>query len=143
MSDVWLAVLGGGGGATILGVLKVLFDHLFGRKKNSADAASVIEESASSAVKRVDADNKRLREWMEKLEGIVDELREEVRSRDRRIDELADNLRSRDRRIDELSDELVTFREYSVELRDALQSQDPTLRLPEPPARIARHFLPP
>ena len=86
-------------------------------------------QSRFFAVKRVDADNQRLRERLDKVESMLDEVKGE--------------LRNRDRRIDEMSDELVAFRGYSIELRDALQSQDPTLRLPEPPARIARHFLPP
>ena len=123
------ALSGGGASALLLGISKALFDHFFGRKKLSADAAQVIEESASSAVKRVDADNQRLRERLDKVESMLDEVKGE--------------LRNRDRRIDEMSDELVAFREYSIELRDALQSQDPALRLPQPPARIARHFQPP
>lgn len=144
--QILIAVGGGGLGATIVG----LFNAFFGRKKMSAEATRVIEESASSAVKRVDADNARLRERLEKLEAIVEELRGSVRSRDDRIDKLADEIRSRDRRIDELSsevDELTSeigeLTAYAMLLRDELQRQDPTHRLPDPPARVARHFLPP
>lgn len=141
---MWLTALTSGGvTAVALGIVKALFDHFFGRKKLSADAARVIEESASSAVQRVDRDNERLRERMEKLEQRVEELLTSVRARDERIDELDQGVRSRDRRLDDMSDELVSFREYSIELRNALQDRDPSLHLPEPPARIARHFLPP
>ena len=79
--------------------------------------------------KQVQADNQRLRERVEVVEQVLDELRVE--------------LRSRNRQIDDMSDELDDFREYTFELRDVLQTQDPTLLLPEPPSRIARHFLPP
>lgn len=125
MSDVWLAVLGGGGGATIVGVLNALF----GKRGKEADATFVIEQSATSAVKRVEADNAALRERLEKVETDLEDFRKELRSR---------NLR-----IDDMSEELEDFREYSIDLRAHLQRQDPTLVLPEPPARIARHFLPP
>lgn len=132
MSEIWIAAIGGGLGATIVGVLNALF----GRRKLSADATRVIEESASSAVQRGEAEIGRLLTRVEKLEGTVESLLSTTGT-------LRDELRGRDHRIDELSNELVAFREYSIQLRDALQAQDPTLRLPEPPPRIARHFLSP
>lgn len=126
MFELLLVAVGGGGlGATIVGVLNALL----GRKKISADATRIIEESASSAVQRVEADNARLRKRVEKIEGLLEEFRS--------------GLRTRDRRIDELSDEVDDWREYTFQLRNELQRQDPTLSLPEPPPRIARHFLPP
>ena len=129
MSEAILIILGGGSGATIYGIVKAIIDQLSTRKNKSADAASVIEESASSAVKRVERDNERLRARVEKVENLLEELRVEVHARGRRIDDL--------------SDEIEDFRLYAIDLRNELQRQDPTLHLPEPPARIARHFQPP
>lgn len=76
--------------------------------------------------RRLEADNERLRERMDLLEASVDTFRRE--------------LRARDDRINDLSDELDDFRDYSQVLRDELQRRDPSLVLPVPPARIARHF---
>ena len=117
----WQSVVG------VLGVTLVpLLTYLSGRSvaRNSADANRTADWDAFT--RRVDADNIALRTRLDALEGVVAELRLE--------------LRSRDRRIDDLSDELDDFRRYAIDLRSELQRQDPSLRLPAPPARIARHF---
>ena len=117
----WQSVVG------VLGVTLVpLLTYLSGRSvaRNSADANRTADWDAFT--KRVDADNIALRTRLDALEGVVAELRLE--------------LRSRDRRIDDLSDELDDFRRYAIDLRSELQRQDPSLRLPAPPARIALHF---
>lgn len=132
MSEIWIAAVGGGLGATIVGVLNALF----GRRKLSADATRVIEESASSAVQRGEVEIGRLLTRVEKLEGTVETLKGTVGT-------LQEELRSRDRRIDELSDDVEDLLAYAMLLRDELQRQDPSRRLPDPPARIARHFIPP
>lgn len=125
MSELWITALTSGGSVALLsGVIQAFV----GRRKLSADATRVIEESASSAVERVERDNDRLRKRLDKVEELLDEFRKE--------------LRSRDVRIDDLSADLNAFREYSIELRDELLRQDPNLTLPEPPSRIASHFLP-
>lgn len=126
MSDLWITALTSAG---TVGLLTAVFQAIVGRRKLSADAARVIEESATSAVKRVEDDNARLRDRVEKVEKLLDDLRRE--------------LRSRDGRIDDLSDDLDDALEHIRELREELLRQDPTLTLPEPPPRIARHFPPP
>ena len=128
MSNAWATIITALTSAGAVTLIATVFQALVGRRKLSADAVAVIEESASSAVKRVEADNARLRERVEKIETLLDELRKELRSRDRRIDDLSDDL---DDAIDHIR-----------ELREELLRQDPTLTLPEPPARIAKHFPP-
>lgn len=123
MSDLWATALTSAGA---VGLITAVFQAIVGRRKLSADAAAVIEESASSAVKRVETDNARLRERVEKIETLVDDLRKELRSKDRRIDDLSDDL---DDAIDHIS-----------KLRGELLRQDAALVLPEPPPRIAKHF---
>lgn len=128
MSNTWFTIITAITSAGSVTLIATVFQAFVGRRKLSADAAAVIEESASSAVKRVETDNARLRERVEKIETLMDELRKELRSKDRRIDDLSDDL---DDAIDHIS-----------ELRDELLRQDPTLTLPEPPPRIAKHFPP-
>ena len=105
------------------------FSRKTGEEANATEASKARTADWDAFTKRVDADNVDLRRRLETLEGVVAELRLE--------------LRSRDRRIDDLSDELDDFRRYAIDLRSELQRQDPSLRLPAPPARIARHFHPP
>ena len=105
------------------------FSRKTGEEANATEASKARTADWDAFTKRVDADNVDLRRRLETLEGVVAELRLE--------------LRSRDRRIDDLSDELDDFRRYAIDLRSELQRQDPSLRLPAPPARIARHFQPP
>ena len=117
----WQSVVG------VLGVTLVpLLTYLSGRSaaRNSADANRTADWEAFT--KRVDADNVALRKRLEALEATVGALRNE--------------LRESHRRSDDLSDELDDFRRYAIDLRSELQRQDPSLRLPAPPARIARHF---
>lgn len=117
-------------GVGVLGVTLVpLLTYLSGRSvaRNSADANRTADWDAFT--KRVDADNVALRKRLEALEATVGELRSE--------------LRASHRRSDDLSDELDDFRRYATDLRSELQRQDPSLRLPAPPARIARHFQTP
>ena len=120
----WQSVVG------VLGVTLVpLLTYLSGRSvaRNSADANRTADWDAFT--KRVDADNIALRKRLEALESTVGELRRE--------------LWASHRRSDDLSDELDDFRRYATDLRSELQRQDPSLRLPAPPARIARHFQTP
>ena len=120
----WQSVVG------VLGVTLVpLLTYLSGRSvaRNSADANRTADWDAFT--KRVDADNIALRKRLEALESTVGELRRE--------------LWASHRRSDDLSDELDDFRRYATDLRSELQRQDPSLRLPAPPARIARHFQAP
>ena len=120
----WQSVVG------VLGVTLVpLLTYLSGRSvaRNSADANRTADWDAFT--KRVDADNVALRKRLEALESTVADLRRE--------------LWASHRRSDDLSDELDDFRQYATDLRSELQRQDPSLRLPAPPARIARHFQTP
>jgi len=110
-------------------VVSARFSRRTGEEANQTDAAKAATADWDAFTKRVDADNIALRTRVDALEDVVAELRLE--------------LRSRDRRIDDLSDELDDFRRYATDLRSELQRQDPSLRLPAPPARIARHFQPP
>ena len=117
----WQSVVG------VLGVTLVpALTYLSGRSvaRNSADANRTADWDAFT--KRVDADNVALRKRLEALESTVADLRRE--------------LWASHRRSDDLSDELDDFRRYATDLRSELQRQDPSLRLPAPPARIARHF---
>ncbi|HHW82510.1 MAG TPA: hypothetical protein GX743_01630 [Actinomycetales bacterium] len=109
-------------------VISARFSRRTGEEANQTDAAKAATADWDAFTKRVDADNIALRTRVDALEDVVAELRLE--------------LRSRDRRIDDLSDELDDFRQYATDLRSELQRQDPSLRLPAPPARIARHFQP-
>ena len=120
----WQSVVG------VLGVTLVpALTYLSGRSvaRNSADANRTADWDAFT--KRVDADNVALRKRLEALESTVADLRRE--------------LWASHRRSDDLSDELDDFRQYATDLRSELQRQDPSLRLPAPPARIARHFQTP
>ena len=110
-------------------VISARFSRRTGEEANQTDAAKAATADWDAFTKRVDADNVALRTRLDALEDVVAELRRE--------------LRTRDRRIDDLSDELDDFRRYATDLRSELQRQDPSLRLPAPPARIARHFQPP
>lgn len=110
-------------------VISARFSRRTGEEANQTDAAKAATADWDAFTKRVDADNIALRTRVDALEDVVAELRLE--------------LRSRDRRIDDLSDELDDFRRYATDLRSELQRQDPSLRLPAPPARIARHFQSP
>ena len=110
-------------------VISARFSRKTGEEVNATEASKASTADWDSFTKRVDADNVALRTRLDALEGVVAELRLE--------------LRSRDRRIDDLSDDLDDFRRYAINLRSELQRQDPSLRLPAPPARIARHFHPP
>ena len=110
-------------------VISARFSRRTGEEANQTDAAKAATADWDAFTKRVDADNIALRTRVDALEDVVAELRRE--------------LRTRDRRIDDLSDELDDFRRYATDLRSELQRQDPSLRLPAPPARIARHFQPP
>ena len=110
-------------------VVSARFSRRTGEEANQTDAAKAATADWDAFTKRVDADNVALRTRLDALEDVVAELRRE--------------LRTRDRRIDDLSDELDDFRRYATDLRSELQRQDPSLRLPAPPARIARHFQPP
>ena len=110
-------------------VISARFSRKTGEEANLNEASKARTADWDSFTKRVDADNIALRTRLDALEGVVAELRLE--------------LRTRDRRIDDLSDELDDFRRYATDLRSELQRQDPSLRLPAPPARIARHFHPP
>ena len=110
-------------------VISARFSRRTGEEANQTDAAKAATADWDAFTRRVDADNIALRTRVDALEDVVAELRLE--------------LRSRDRRIDDLSDELDDFRRYSLDLRSELQRQDPSLRLPAPPHRIARHFQPP
>ena len=102
------------------------FSRKTGEEANENAAAQARTADWDAFTKRVDADNVALRTRLDALEDVVAELRRE--------------LRSRDRRIDDLSDELDDFRRYAIDLRSELQRQDPSLRLPASPARIACHF---
>ena len=110
-------------------VISARFSRKTGEEANQTDAAKAATADWDAFTKRVDADNVALRTRLDALEDVVAELCRE--------------LRTRDRRIDDLSDELDDFRRYATDLRSELQRQDPSLRLPAPPARIARHFQPP
>ena len=110
-------------------VVSARFSRRTGEEANQTDAAKAATADWDAFTKRVDADNVALRTRLDALEDVVAELRRE--------------LHTRDRRIDDLSDELDDFRRYATDLRSELQRQDPSLRLPAPPARIARHFHPP
>lgn len=105
------------------------FSRKTGEEANENAAATARTADWDTFVARVSADNEALRKRLDAVEIIVGELRKE--------------LQVRDRRIDDLSDEVEDFRNYSIDLRNELQRQDPSLRLPQPPARIARHFQPP
>ena len=83
---------------------------------------------------KLEADNDRLRTRMDTLEKRLDKLRDEVRDRDQRIDDLTDEVEAQ-------AADLADFHTYTGQLRAELQRRDPSLRLPEPPPRIARHFL--
>lgn len=110
-------------------VVSARFSRRTGEEANQTDAAKAATADWDAFTKRVDADNVALRTRLDALEDVVAELRRE--------------LRTRDRRIDDLSDELDDFRRYATDLRSELQRQDPSLRLPAPPHRIARHFQSP
>ena len=110
-------------------VISARFSRKTGEEVNATESSKARTADWDSFTKRVDADNIALRTRLDALEGVVAELRLE--------------LRSRDRRIDDLSDDLDDFRRYAIDLRSELQRQDPSLRLPAPPHRIARHFHPP
>ena len=105
------------------------FSRKTGEEANENAAATARTADWDTFTARVFADNESLRKRLDAVEIVVGELRQE--------------LRARDRRIDDLSDEVEDFRNYSIDLRNELQRQDPSLRLPQPPARIARHFQPP
>ena len=105
------------------------FSRKTGEEANETAAATARTADWDTFTARVFADNESLRKRLDAVEIVVGELRQE--------------LRARDRRIDDLSDEVEDFRNYSIDLRNELQRQDPSLRLPQPPARIARHFQPP
>ena len=105
------------------------FSRKTGEEANETAAATARTADWDTFTARVFADNESLRKRLDAVEIVVGELRQE--------------LRARDRRIDDLSDEVEDFRNYSIDLRNELQRQDPSLRLPQPPARIARHFHPP
>lgn len=105
------------------------FSRKTGEEANETAAAQARTADWDAFTARVFADNESLRKRLDAVEIVVGELRQE--------------LRARDRRIDDLSDEVEDFRNYSIDLRNELQRQDPSLRLPQPPARIARHFQPP
>lgn len=105
------------------------FSRKTGEEANETAAAQARTADWDTFTARVFADNESLRKRLDAVEIVVGELRQE--------------LRARDRRIDDLSDEVEDFRNYSIDLRNELQRQDPSLRLPQPPARIARHFQPP
>lgn len=84
---------------------------------------------------KLERDNDNLRARMEKVENKLEELRREVRDRDRRIDDLTEEVEAQ-------AEEIADFHTYTAQLRAELQRRDPSLRLPEPPPRIARHFCP-
>lgn len=127
----WEAVVTlGGAGILVVGTwITARATRKIGKEANENTASQAKTADWDTFVARVSADNEALRKRLDAVEIIVGELRKE--------------LQVRDRRIDDLSDEVEDFRNYSIDLRNELQRQDPSLRLPQPPARIARHFQPP
>ncbi|WP_010540360.1 hypothetical protein [Dietzia alimentaria] len=123
MSDPW-AIIGTGGG--VFSVITALVVAVVGWRKNGAETTQIIEATAGEQIKLLAEQNSQLWAKIGKFDADLESLRKDLRSRDRKIDELSDDL----------DDALGHIRI----LRDELQRQDPTLRLPEPPARIAEHF---
>ena len=105
------------------------FSAKVGHQANEITSQANRTADWDSFTEKLERDNARLRERLDAVESKLDEFRRELRDRDSRIDDLSDDL-------DDAIDHIRV-------LRDELLRQDPSLTLPEPPARIARHFQPP
>lgn len=133
MSDPWAIILSGSGIFTLVGGV---IAAIVGWRKNGAETTQIIEATAGEQIKTLVEENRRLWEEVRSIRVALDE-------RDAELRDVKRKLRSRDDRVDSLSAELDDSVDYIRVLRDALLRQDPSLTLPEPPARIARHFQPP
>lgn len=133
MSDPWAIILSGSGIFTLVGGV---IAAIVGWRKNGAETTQIIEATAGEQIKTLVEENRRLWEEVRSIRAALDERDVELRDVKRK-------LRSRDDRVDSLSAELDDSVDYIRILRDELLRQDPSLTLPEPPPRIARHFTPP
>ena len=133
MSDPWAIILSGSGIFTLVGGV---IAAIVGWRKNGAETTQIIEATAGEQIKTLVEENRRLWEEVRLIRVALDERDVELRDVKRK-------LRSRDDRVDSLSAELDDSVDYIRILRDELLRQDPSLTLPEPPPRIARHFIPP
>lgn len=128
--------------AGFVALITAVIQAVVGRKKMSADAAQIIEQAAGSAVERSQKEIEALTERLEKAEGTIatmgkqmSEMKDQMREKDQRVDDLEDQ-------VEDLTDDLDAVVEYAIELRAKLREIDPTLELPPPPRRVAKHFTP-
>lgn len=128
--------------AGFVALITALIQAVVGRKKMSADAAQIIEQAAGSAVERSQKEIKALTERLEKAEDTItamgnqmSEMKDQMREKDQRVDDL-------ENQVEDLTDDLDAVIKYAIELRTRLREIDPSLGLPPPPRRVAKHFTP-
>lgn len=109
--DAIIQLLGALGAAGILGSV---INAIFGRKKMSADVVKTINEAADSAVKRVEDDNKRLREENREHDAKIDACIERARAAEERAN-------SAERRADRLSEALIAYVSYAGRQTDVIR----------------------
>ena len=139
---MWEIVLAALTSAASVAAISAIIQAVVGRKKMSADAAQIIEQAAGSAVERSQREIKALTERLEKAEGTIavmgkqmSEMKDQMREKDQRVDDLEDQ-------VEDLTDDLDAVIKYAIELRTRLREIDPSLELPPPPRRVAKHFTP-
>lgn len=120
-----MTILAGGG---VFTVISAIIAAIVGWRRSGAETTQIIEATASEQIKTLVGENQRLWAKLGELEQTLEKL--------------SKDLRSRDRQVEDLSEDLEDSFEYIRLLRDELLRQDPSLRLPEPPPRIAKHFPP-
>lgn len=139
---MWEIVLAALTSAASVAAISAIIQAVVGRKKMSADAAQIIEQAAGSAVERSQKEIKALTERLDKAEGTIaamgkqmSEMRDQMREKDQRVDDL-------EHQVEDLTDDLDAVIKYAIELRTRLREIDPSLELPPPPRRVAKHFTP-
>lgn len=107
-------LVGGGGCATLGGIIVALINGLFGRAEQKATAAEQLSQSAASLTERWEVANKGLREELAGVKAEMKETKAEIRSVKDVIGTLVD-------RVDEVIPllEQAGHAQIAVDLRDA------------------------
>lgn len=137
---MWPTIIAALTSAGTVAIISAVIQAFVGRKKISAEAAEIIDKAASSAVQRSEKEILRMEERLKIAENQISSMGIQLKDMEKQMGEKDRRVEVLETQVSDITEEMNLLIDYANTLRITIRNKNPSLTLPAPSPRIARHF---